>query len=92
MIRLARTMVLLGILAGSLGGAAEAQQTPVARCLQLADHADRYLRRSGEGGSGPNMMVLSARLDCQKGKPEKGIADLEKLLRDQRINVPPPPG
>jgi hypothetical protein len=62
-----------------------------ARCSQLFTMADRALSRRGEGGGGPNMIVQSAGLDCQKGRYEQGIRDLEKALRSQGYTIPPAP-
>lgn len=59
------------------------------RCATLAATADYYLTRRGEGSGGPNMIVLGARLDCEKGAYDRGISTLEKLLRDKRIPLPP---
>lgn len=71
----------------------EAQQNPLAaRCTQLFTMADRALTRRSEGSGGPNMIVMGAGLDCQKGRYEQGIRDLEKVLRAQGYTVPPPPG
>lgn len=87
--RLGWVIVVLGL----IGGGAAAQQSDEAkkaRCIQLADLGDRYLTRLKEGSGGPNMVVLGARIDCDKGRYDQGIRDLEKLLRDQRITIPPP--
>jgi hypothetical protein len=54
----------------------------------LAGIADYYLTRRGEGSGGPNMVILGARLDCQKGAYDQGIKALEKLLTDKRIPFP----
>jgi hypothetical protein len=62
-----------------------------ARCNQLYAMADRALSRRGEGSGGPNMIVQSAGLDCQKGRYEQGIRELEKVLRNQGYTVPPAP-
>jgi hypothetical protein len=59
------------------------------RCATLAGTADYYLTRRGEGSGGPNMIVLGARLDCEKGAYDRGISTLERLLRDKRIPLPP---
>jgi hypothetical protein len=85
----------LVVLLGMACGEAVAQQTneeKAARCFQLAGVADRYLTRRGEGSGGPNMTIMGARIDCEKGRYDRGIRDLEQLLRDQRIPLPPPPG
>lgn len=60
-----------------------------ARCSQLYTMADRALSRRGEGGGGPNMIVQSAGIDCQKGRYEQGIRDLENVLRVQGYTLPP---
>ncbi len=86
--------VLLGMLASAAFGSAHAQagnEQLAARCNQLYDVANRFLTRRGEGSGGPNMILLGAGIDCQKGRYEAGIKTLEKLLRDQRITIPPPP-
>lgn len=59
------------------------------RCATLAGTADYYLTRRGEGSGGPNMIVLGARLDCEKGAYDRGIGTLERLLHDKRIPLPP---
>jgi hypothetical protein len=72
--------------------AAQAQDDKLkARCNQLYTMADRALSRRGEGGGGPNMIVQSAGLDCQKGRYEQGIRELEKVLRNQGYTLPPAP-
>ncbi len=88
-------VVLLSLLAPGAFPSARAQSTNeqlAARCSQLYGVADRYLTRRGEGSGGPNMILVGAGLDCQKGRYESGIKTLEKLLRDQRLTIPPPPG
>ncbi len=61
-----------------------------ARCSELYGIASRYVSgRGGEGSPGPNMGVIGAGLDCQKGRYEDGIKALEKILDGQRISYPP---
>jgi len=60
-----------------------------ARCGQLFSLADRALSRRSEGGGGPNLTVQGAGVDCQKGRYEQGIRELEKVLRGQGYTVPP---
>ena len=60
-----------------------------ARCDQLYTMADRALTRRGEGSGGPNMIVQGAGIDCQRGRYDRGIADLERVLRSQGFTVPP---
>ena len=72
-------------------GLAQAQDNPLkARCSQLYQFADRSLSRRSEGGGGSNMIVQGAGIDCQKGRYEQGIRDLENVLRNQGYTVPPP--
>jgi hypothetical protein len=60
-----------------------------ARCSQLFALADRALSRRSEGGGGPSLSVQGAGVDCQKGRYEQGIRELEKILRGQGYTVPP---
>jgi hypothetical protein len=61
-----------------------------ARCSQLFGIASRYVSgHGGEGSPGPNMGVIGAGLDCQKGRYDDGIKALEKILSRQRISYPP---
>ena len=76
----------------ALPTASGAQQDLAARCNQLFTTADRALSRRSEGGGGPSLTVQGAGVDCQKGRYEQGIRDLEKVLRAQGYTVPPPPG
>lgn len=62
-----------------------------ARCTQLFQMADRALSRRSEGGGGPNLTVQGAYVDCQKGRYDQGIRELEKVLRGQGYTLPPPP-
>jgi hypothetical protein len=91
MTRSTRLCLLAAGAFGTLPLAAEAQQNPLAaRCSQLFTFADRALSRRSEGGGGPNLMVQGAGVDCQKGRYEQGIRELEKILRNQGYTVPPP--
>lgn len=81
-------------LAATLPAPGQAQDSSAlaARCNQLFTVADRALTRRGEGSGGPNMIVQGAGIDCQRGRYEQGIRDLERVLRSQGHTVPPPPG
>jgi hypothetical protein len=86
-----RRFLFTGLLCG-LPIAAQAQDDKLkARCDQLYTLASRALTRRGEGSGGPNMIVEGAGVDCRKGRYEQGIRELEKVLREQRYTVPPPP-
>jgi hypothetical protein len=87
-----RRLSLLAIGLSAMPFAAEAQDDKLkARCDQLYPLADRALSRRGEGGGGPNLAVQGAFVDCQKGRYEQGIRELEKALRSQGYTVPPAP-
>jgi hypothetical protein len=61
-----------------------------ARCSQLYGIASRSVSGpGGEGSPGPNMRVIGAGLDCQKGRYDEGIRALETILNGQRIAYPP---
>jgi hypothetical protein len=93
MMRTSRLCLLTACAAGALPSAGGAQQDALsARCNQLFTMAGRALSRRSEGGGGPNMIVTGGGVDCQKGRYEQGIRDLEKVLRNQGYTVPPPPG
>jgi hypothetical protein len=86
---MSRRFLLVAGLLGALPVAGQAQDDALkARCSQLYAMADRALSRRGEGGGGPNMIVQGAGIDCQKGRYEQGIRDLEKVLRSQGYTVP----
>ncbi len=87
-----RRRAVLAVLLLSIPTASHAQDSTEkakARCSQLYTMADRALTRRSEGSGGPNMIVMGAGLDCQKGRYEQGIRELEKVLRAQGYTVPP---
>ena len=82
--------LLLLALGLGLPFAADAQDATLkARCDQLYALADRAMSRRGKGGSGPNLTVQGASVDCAKGRYAQGIATFEKVLRSQGYTVPP---
>ena len=81
---------LAALLLCTLPAVSQAQDDKLkARCSQLYAMADRALSRRSEGGGGPNLAVQGASVDCQKGRYEQGIRELEKALRSQGYTVPP---
>jgi hypothetical protein len=69
---------------------ASAQSDDVAYCNKLGALASRFIGSAGgDGRLSPDLNVLGAIDDCNKGKAAKSIPYLEKRLRDQRITVPP---
>lgn len=85
-------VLTLALCALPLAGVAQDTAKLAARCGQLYAFADRSLSRRSEGGGGPNMIVQGAGIDCQKGRYDQGIRDLEKVLRSQGYTIPPPAG
>lgn len=81
---------LIAALLAALAPAAGAQQDDRAYCNRLGALASRYIGSAGaEGRMSPDLNVLGAIDDCNKGRTDKAIPYLEKRLRDQRITVPP---
>jgi hypothetical protein len=70
-------------------GAAAAEDDR-AYCNRLGALASRYIGSAGaEGRIAPDLNVLGAIDDCNKGRTDKAIPYLEKRLRDNHITVPP---
>ncbi|HSI00782.1 MAG TPA: hypothetical protein VLA02_09285 [Reyranella sp.] len=87
---MARLFLLVAASAFLLPRLAFAQDDDVAYCNKLGALASRYIGSSGaEGRLSPDLNVLGATSDCNKGKAATAIPYLEKRLRDQRITVPP---
>ena len=61
-----------------------------AYCNKLGALASRYIGSAGaEGRMAPDLNVLGAIDDCNKGRTDKAIPYLEKRLRDNGITLPP---
>jgi hypothetical protein len=84
---------LLAVVVATAGGVAFAQ-TPEqlrARCTQLVSFYDYYGRsRSNNSDGARNHTRIGANIDCERGLYEKGIAEMEALLRRKAFAVPPP--
>ena len=67
-----------------------ADKQQAARCNRLYAIASRSVSggAGAEGSSAPDMGVVGAGLDCQKGHYDAGIKTLEKILDGQRIPYP----
>lgn len=63
-----------------------------ARCDQLIEYFDYYGQSRGEGvtDGARNMTRIGARVDCDRGDYESGIAIMETLLREKRMGIPGP--
>lgn len=74
----------------ALPSSASAQSDDRAYCIKIGNLAARYIGGAGaEGRMAPDLDILGALDDCNKGRTEKAIPYLEKRLRDNRITVPP---
>ena len=81
---------LIAALLAALPAGAQAQETDQAYCNRLGSLASRYIGSAGgDGRMAPDLNVLGAITDCNKGKADKSIPYLEKRLRDNHITVPP---
>ena len=81
---------LIVALLAALPAAALAQESDKDYCNRLGALASRYIGSSGaDGRLAPDLNILGAITDCNKGRADKAIPYLEKRLRDQRITVPP---
>lgn len=81
---------LVFALLAALPSGALAQTDDRAYCNKLGSLAARYIGSAGaEGRMSPDLNILGAIDDCNKGRTDKAISYLEKRLRDQRITVPP---
>ena len=84
-----RRYLLLTLLA-ALPAGASAQETDQAYCNRLGSLAQRYIGSAGgDGRMAPDLNVLGAITDCNKGRADKSIPYLEQRLRDNHITVPP---
>jgi hypothetical protein len=80
----------LALLLAALPLGANAQEDDRSYCNKLGSLASRYIGSAGgEGRMAPDLNILGAIDDCNKGRTDKAIPYLEKRLRDNRITVPP---
>ena len=81
---------LIAALLAALPAGAAAQETDQAYCNRLGSLASRYIGSAGgDGRMAPDLNVLGAITDCNKGRADKAIPYLDKRLRDNHITVPP---
>ena len=84
------TRTLIAALLAALPLAAHAAEDDRAYCNRLGSLASRYIGSAGaEGRMAPDLNILGAIDDCNKGRTDKAIPYLEKRLRDNHITVPP---
>src|SRR5262245_33809558 len=88
------TFALAVVLTACMANSALAQ-TPSdlkARCDQLTSYYDRYgVGRSENSDGARNHTRIAAGLDCQQGQYEKGIASMEDLLKNKKLDAPSAP-
>jgi len=76
-------------LLAALPGGAHAQETDQAYCNRIGALAARFIGGAGaEGRLSPDLNILGAIDDCNKGRTDRAIPFLERRLRDNRITVP----
>jgi hypothetical protein len=88
--RALRTAALLAVLASALGHALPAAAESSAdkeRCEQLYSTWQRY-KGVSTNSSGRDVQSQAALQDCRSGRIRAGTAELEQLLKDDRIPVP----
>lgn len=87
--------VMFAILAVGTVSGASAQappQTPRERCARLIAYFDRFGASRSENSDGVrNHTRLSAVIDCERGRYDEGIKEIQDLLRRKKFTVPPPP-
>lgn len=74
----------------ALPAAPQAQSGDKAYCDKLGALASRYVGSAGgDGRQAPDLNVLGAMSDCDKGRYEKAIPYLERRLRGAGVTLPP---
>lgn len=86
--RLAATTALV-VAAAACTSASPASPKLMARCMQLQALWVRYEPVLTLMHTGQKARVELAIVDCQNGRYEAGIQELEKILRRGRIPIPP---
>ena len=80
----------LALLLAALPVSVNAQEDDRSYCNKLGSLASRYIGSAGgEGRMAPDLNILGAIDDCNKGRTDKAIPYLEKRLRDNHITLPP---
>jgi hypothetical protein len=86
------TSALATVLMASIAdpASAQTQQDLKARCAQLVNFFDYYGVSRGENSDGArNWTRIKAGMDCDHGRYEEGIEDMEALLKRKAFDVPP---
>jgi hypothetical protein len=90
-------VLAMALAVGAAGSAfAQSNSTPSpthdskARCDQLISYFDRYAGtgRSENSDGLRNHVRIGAAIDCQNGRYDKGISEMEALLKNKGFDVP----
>jgi hypothetical protein len=83
-------LIITFVMATTHSAAAQTTPSLKARCSQLLAYYDWYGSSRSENTDGSrNMASIGARVDCDHGRYEQGIAEMEDLLRRKQLPVPP---
>ena len=83
-------VALLTALASGAPLGVQAAEDDKSYCNRLGALASRWIGSAGaEGRMAPDLNILGAIDDCNKGRTDKAIPYLDKRLRENRITVPP---
>jgi hypothetical protein len=80
---------LLAIVALSLPTVAYAQSSDVTYCAALVGKYQAFLDQSQKRGEAPQSLSAKAAVEKCKAGDTSGIPDIEKALRDAKIDLPP---
>ena len=83
-----RYLILALVAALPVGAAAQSDDKTY--CEALGALALRFIRTAGgDGGSAPDLNVLGAIADCDRGRYDRAIPYLERRLRGAGVTLPP---
>jgi len=78
------------VLLAALPSTAFSQTDDRAYCNKIGNLASRYIGSAGaEGRMAPDLNILGALEDCNRGRTDSAIPYLERRLRDNHITIPP---
>jgi hypothetical protein len=80
---------LLAVVALSLPTAAFAQSGDAAYCRALAAKYEAYLDQPQRKGEAPQDVAAKAAVEKCKAGDTSGINDIEKALKDAKLDLPP---
>jgi hypothetical protein len=80
---------LLALIAVSLPAAAFAQPGDVGYCRALVAKYEAFLDQSQKKGEAPQDVAAKVAIEKCKAGDTSGIADIEKALKDAKLDLPP---